>query len=530
MAREQPRRDTITEVPPAHPANGGGEPTFERPGRRFLRPADAAAETLERWSTTTAQQEAEGEVSEAIGAHESRARDAIYRRSLALADVAAAALALLLAVVVLGGDSVTLALLAALPLVVVVGKVIGLYDRDEYLLHKTTLEEAPALFEVSAIYALLLWLGEGLFVEQGSQLLKLGRWQVVGVWVLLFVSMLAARALARNIAGRISVEERCLVLGGAEAAEALSRKLRSRRTLSATVVGRVPLEADDNNGSSDLPTLGGINDLPATIAEHRIHRVIIAPTSASTEQLLDAIRQVKALGVKASVLPRLFEVVGSSVHFDDVDGLMLLGVPRYGLTKSSVLLKRSMDSVGAGLGLVLLSPLLAVIAVAIKLSSRGPVLFHQQRIGRGGKEFAMLKFRTMVMGADEQKQNLLDLNEADGLFKIADDPRLTSVGKLLRRLSLDELPQLWNVLRGEMSLVGPRPLVKEDDQRVEGWQRRRLEITPGMTGIWQVLGSSRVPLHEMVKVDYLYGANWSLWLDMKILLRTVPHVVGRRGL
>ena len=142
----------------------------------------------------------------------------------------------------------------------------------------------------------------------------------------------------------------------------------------------------------------------------------------------------------------------------------------------------------------------------------------------------MLKFRTMFDGAEAEKAALHEVNEADGLFKIADDPRITRVGRFLRRSSLDELPQLFNVLRGEMSLVGPRPLVPDEDERIEGWHRSRLEVTPGMTGLWQIFGSSRIPLHEMVKIDYLYGANWSLWLDVKILLRTVPYALGRRGL
>ena len=151
-------------------------------------------------------------------------------------------------------------------------------------------------------------------------------------------------------------------------------------------------------------------------------------------------------------------------------------------------------------------------------------------MGRGGEPFNLLKFRTMRQGADAQKPSLLALNEAVGLFKIANDPRVTPVGRLLRSLSLDELPQLVNVLRGEMSLVGPRPLVAEEDSQVHGWLRRRLDVTPGMTGAWQVLGSARIPLHEMVKLDYLYRANWSLWLDLKILIRTVPFVLARRGL
>jgi lipopolysaccharide/colanic/teichoic acid biosynthesis glycosyltransferase len=196
-----------------------------------------------------------------------------------------------------------------------------------------------------------------------------------------------------------------------------------------------------------------------------------------------------------------------------------------------VVVKRGFDLLGACIGIVAISPLLAVIALAIKLDGRGPVFFRQLRVGRHGERFYMLKFRTMVPDAEALKDGLRDRNEAqEGLFKIADDPRVTRVGRFLRKSALDELPQLLNILKGEMSLVGPRPLVIEEDQRVQGWHRRRLELTPGMTGHWQILGPARVPLAEMVAIDYLYVANWSLWKDIKILLRTVPHVVGRRGL
>jgi exopolysaccharide biosynthesis polyprenyl glycosylphosphotransferase len=309
----------------------------------------------------------------------------------------------------------------------------------------------------------------------------------------------------------------------------VARKFDSAHGVDAEVIGRVPFETG-LEGSGGPPVLGDIARLDRTIAEYGIERVIIAPTGAEPDQLLGAIQLVKSLGVKVSVLPRLFEVVGSSVRFDDVEGLMLLGVPRFGLTRSSRAVKRGVDLVGVGAGLLLLSPLLVAVAIAVKLTSPGPVLFRQKRIGKDGVEFEMLKFRTMHEGADEQKADLFHLNEAEGLFKIENDPRITRVGRLVRRLSLDELPQFFNVLKGEMSLVGPRPLVVDDDRLVEGWNRRRLTVSPGMTGIWQVLGSARIPLDEMVKIDYLYGANWSLWLDLKILARTVPHVLGRRGM
>ncbi len=157
------------------------------------------------------------------------------------------------------------------------------------------------------------------------------------------------------------------------------------------------------------------------------------------------------------------------------------------------------------------------------------MLFCQRRVGRDGRTFQMVKFRSMALGAEGERDALKDRNESNGLFKLTEDPRVTRVGRFLRSLSLDEAPQLLNVLRGEMSLVGPRPLVLDEDALVEGWHRERLALTPGMTGPWQVLGPQRPPLAEMVKVDYLYAANWSLWSDTKILLRTLSHVLGRRG-
>ncbi len=212
-----------------------------------------------------------------------------------------------------------------------------------------------------------------------------------------------------------------------------------------------------------------------------------------------------------------------------MDGLTLLGVPRFGLSRPAEMAKRCLDLAGAGAVLVVAAPLMLAIALAVRLSGPGPVFFRQTRIGRKGHPFSVLKYRSMHDGADALKDSLRDRNEQDGLFKLDDDPRVTRVGRLLRRTSLDELPQLLCVVRGEMSLVGPRPLVPEEDRQIRGWHRRRLHLTPGMTGPWQVLGSSRIPMQEMVTLDYLYVANWSLWSDVKILLRTVGTVLARRG-
>jgi exopolysaccharide biosynthesis polyprenyl glycosylphosphotransferase len=279
-----------------------------------------------------------------------------------------------------------------------------------------------------------------------------------------------------------------------------------------------------------LDTAGHRREIERAVRERDVHRVILAPRGGESDEMLDVIRLVKALGVKVSVLPRILEVVGASAEYDTLHGLPVLAVRRFGLSRPSWRLKRAIDVAGALVGLAACAPIMAVIALAIRLDSSGPAIFRQERVGRRGRHFQLLKFRTMVDGAEALKDGLRDRNETDGLFKIASDPRITRVGAFLRRTALDELPQLVNVLRGEMSLVGPRPLVVDEDARIKGWHRRRLDLTPGMTGPWQVLGSARVPLSEMATIDYLYVAGWSLWADVKILLRTVGYMAGRGGL
>ena len=277
-----------------------------------------------------------------------------------------------------------------------------------------------------------------------------------------------------------------------------------------------------------LHKLGEIRDLATKMD---VHRAIVSPSDSEAGEMLDLVRTLKAAGIRVSVVPRLLQVIGSSVIFDDLHGVTLMGVRRFDLTRSSAMVKRAFDLIGATLGLIVVAPLMIVIAIAIKLDSKGPVFFRQMRVGRDEHRFGLFKFRTMVPEAEQLKHTLVDRNEAqEGLFKIAEDPRVTRIGNFLRKTALDELPQLFNVLRGEMSLVGPRPLILDEDQRIEGWHRRRLALHPGITGHWQILGPATVSLREMVAMDYLYVANWSLWTDVKILVRTVPHVLCRRGL
>jgi exopolysaccharide biosynthesis polyprenyl glycosylphosphotransferase len=457
-------------------------------------------------------------------------RDAVYRRTLALADALAAVVALLVTRAVVGPGHPAVRTIAAVPLIVAMSKVVGIYDRQELLVRKSTLDEAPALFQLATLYALIIWLLNGVVITNSHD-----RRELLVQWAALFLLLLASHVAARWLSRRMTRPERCLVIGDEGTAERIRRKLTARPAIHATVVAFVPIErvCHRARGEDPIPRATDLSwedaDLQALVSDTLPDRIIVAPQIMDADEVLNLIRAATAAGVRVSVVPRVLEVVGSSVEFDDVEGLPLLCIRNVALSRSSRLIKRALDLSLAVVLMVVLSPLLVLIALAIKLDSTGTVLFRQSRVGRDGDPFEMLKFRTMASGAHELRPELQHLNQADGLFKIANDPRITRAGAVLRRASLDELPQLWNVIRGDMSLVGPRPLVVEEDQRIQGWERRRLQLTPGMTGHWQVLGSARIPLHEMVKIDYLYVTNWSLWNDVKILLRTIPYIAGRRG-
>jgi exopolysaccharide biosynthesis polyprenyl glycosylphosphotransferase len=451
-------------------------------------------------------------------------RDSAFRRALGLADMWAILLAIAATSLFFASGGITWATIAVPPLFVLLCKALGLYDRDEHLIHKTTLDEVPALFGIATLTALLLVFSDGLFFTSG-----MSHGEAAVLWVLLFVLLVCMRSLARWSMTMLLPPERCLLVGDPRRAAVFREKLGLHSPPRAELVGYVPATAGAVAGSDGK--VAAFADLEPLLVEKAIDRVVIAPPAdGGGDELLYIIRELKSKGVKVSVLPEASRMAGSSVEQDYLNGVTLLGVKRFEIGKSSQLIKRAIDLVLSAAALIVLAPVLALVAVAIKLDSRGPVLFRQVRAGRRGEPFEMLKFRSMVDGADELKESLRHLNEAEGIFKIASDPRITPVGRLLRRTHLDEVPQLINVLRGEMSLVGPRPLPIDEDNAIRGWYRDRLEVPPGITGYWQVLGSSRIPLEEMVKLDYLYIANWSIWGDMKLMLRTVPVILNRRGL
>ena len=479
----------------------------ERSWRAFLRLSEEVARPI-----------AEGQLSRR---QTIRHRDAAYRRALGIADIAALTLALAASVLLVPDAGLALSAFAALPIFVLIAKSWGLYDRDEHLLHKTTLAEVPSLFMLSTLATFALWLSDGLVIEGGLE-----RPQAFVIWLALPLLLIALRSLARKLTARRVPGERCLLIGEEATAQYVADKLAVGAAVHAELVAVLPISASVEDSLEDgLPAALG-----PVLEEEEIDRVIIA--AGRRDSLLYTIRELKSHGVKVSVLPDASRVAGSSVELDDLGGITLLGMRRFEISRSSRLIKRSFDIVGAGLGLLVASPLLLIAAIALKLDSRGPVLFRQHRIGRNSQPFELLKLRSMYANADASKGDVEHLNEgAEGLFKISDDPRVTRVGRHLRRFQIDELPQLFNVLRGDMSLVGPRPLIEEEDEQIEGFYRRRLDVPPGITGHWQVLGSSRsIPIKEMVKLDYLYVANWSLWGDLRLLLQTVGFVLGRRSI
>jgi exopolysaccharide biosynthesis polyprenyl glycosylphosphotransferase len=339
-----------------------------------------------------------------------------------------------------------------------------------------------------------------------------------------------ARAIARAaLHKQPDMLQRTVILGSGYVAGHIVEKIRNHPQFGLVPIGMVDDDVH-HRGSPELPVLGGFADLDDILTVHEPERVIIAFSRASHEDLLQCLRTCRDHGVAIDVVPRLFEFLDGVRSLDQLGGLPVLSIGTPRLTRSAQVAKRGLDVVVAGAALVAMTPLLAAVAIAIRLDSRGPILFRQPRAGRERETFELLKFRSMYTNAEERKVELHSDVEDGVMFKMHADPRVTRVGRFLRRYSLDELPQLWNVIRGEMSLVGPRPLILPETAALsEDWHLRRLELRPGLTGPWQIYGRSQSPFQEMVRFDYQYVAGWSLARDIEILLATLPAVMSGRG-
>jgi exopolysaccharide biosynthesis polyprenyl glycosylphosphotransferase len=279
-----------------------------------------------------------------------------------------------------------------------------------------------------------------------------------------------------------------------------------------------------------VPRLGTPDELPQILVQCPVDELIVADSGIQDERLLQIADQALRQGVKVRVAPKATQILAQRARYVPGQALPLfeLRVPIF--DGMDWVVKRAFDLVVSTVLAICGLPLWLLIALAVKLSSPGPVLFRDNRVGVGEREFAMLKFRTMYTDACERQADLETVNEADGaLFKLKNDPRITSVGAFLRRFSLDEMPQIVNVLRGEMSLVGPRPLPIRDYRLLEPWHRKRYLVLPGMTGLWQISGRSDLGFDDLVRLDFYYLENWSVWLDVSIILKTIPAVLRRRG-
>lgn len=349
--------------------------------------------------------------------------------------------------------------------------------------------------------------------------------------LLLSIARLVENVVIQSLRARGVDVIRVIIVGAGEVGRTVMRTIAARPELGYEVIGFV----DDNpeKGENDLgrfKAMGGVHNLPGLISENDVDGVLITLPWMYHRKIMSIVNECNRREVEARIVPDLFQMSLSRVDVDDLGGVPLIGVQEVGFDRRTLLMKRAIDVTGALLGLMLGAPLYALIALAIKLDSPGPVLFRQTRVGTKGRRFEIVKFRSMHMDAEMELDRLQDQNEVDGpIFKMKEDPRRTRVGRFLRRTSLDELPQLWNVLVGDMSLVGPRPPTPEEVEGYQEWHKRRLDGRPGMTGLWQVSGRSLLSFDESALLDIYYIENWTLWLDFKILLRTVPTVLSGEG-
>jgi exopolysaccharide biosynthesis polyprenyl glycosylphosphotransferase len=440
------------------------------------------------------------------------------------ADIAGIVAALAISAVLVGhGDAIPQIFwgLVLLPAWVLLFKVYGLYERDAKRVSHSTVDDLPWLFHSLVIGSLGLWL-----VLRYGPTQKMISSEGLVFFGLALGAIFLARAGARALSRVVIPAERVLFVGGGPMAQLLARKVRLHPEYELDPIGYIDLAESE---LSALPYLGRPEEIDAVCNAHGVERVVILSPEVRPEELVDLIRRLRGLDVRIGILPHVADVLGPSVEIDDVEGITVLGVGSAMLSRSSRLLKRAMDVTIALTLLVLTLPLMVFAALAIKLTSRGPILYGQERIGRGGRRFRMYKLRTMIEHADAKEAELAASSRHPVWLLLDDDPRVTRIGRLLRHTSIDELPQLWNVLRGDMSIVGPRPMPPHVDEHISGWGRRRLDLTPGITGLWQVLGRTHIPFEEMVKLDYLYVTNWSLWQDIRLIIRTLPAVLGRRG-
>ena len=470
--------------------------------------------------------------------HSSRTqrRAGLVRRTLLAADVIGLTVAYIASRLVTGHhplppDAGLLVFAATLPLWIVAAKLFGLYTADELRIDHSTFDETVDVL-------LLVTLGSWLFVVAALLSHRPAEEAIVVFWVVALPAMMIARSSARAFFRRnAGFRQRALIVGADETGQLIARKLRHHPEYGVDPVGFVDADRGESDDAGDLALVGTPAQLRAIVQDQAIDRVVFACERGANGEMLAAIRSLSDLDVYVDVVPTMHAIVGPSGRIHSVEGLPLIGLPPVRLSRSSRLVKRSIDVVGAFVGMVLTAPLFLVVPILIRRESPGPALFRQERLGEHMREFTVLKFRTMRVGTDENAHrdyiratmNAQVAPQSNGLYKLDRRGDVTRIGAFLRRTSLDELPQLVNVLRGEMSLVGPRPCIAYETQFFEPQHFERFLVPAGLTGLWQVTARGHATFGEALDMDVAYARGWSLGLDMTLILRTIRQVLSRKG-
>jgi exopolysaccharide biosynthesis polyprenyl glycosylphosphotransferase len=473
-----------------------------------------------------------------------RRRGWLIRRGLVVADLASLTAAFAVVELAFGptrplADGAASALmevlifLLTLPFWVLAAKVYGLYDRDEERTDHSTVDEFAGVFNVVTFGSWVVFAGSWLTSNVRPEPLKL-----MVFWALAVVLVTVGRGAARSVCRRnLAYLQNTVIVGAGDVGQLIARKVRQHPEYGINLVGFV--DADPKQPREDLgylALLGPLERLPEIVSVLDVERVIISFSREANERVLDVIRLLKDEEVQVDIVPRLFEVFGARVGIHSVEGLPLVGLPPVRIPRSSRALKRAVDVIGALLGLLLVSPVFAYAAIRIKLDSPGPVFFRQTRLGMNRRPFTALKFRTMRVDVDDSshreyiRQTMTSKAAvgSNGLYKLDRSDAITRFGAWLRRTSLDELPQLLNVLRGDMSLVGPRPCLAYETEHFAPHHFERFLVPAGMTGLWQVTARAHSTFGEALDMDVAYARGWSLGLDLRLLFRT-PFEILRAG-
>ena len=415
--------------------------------------------------------------------------------------------------------------LLTIPLWVVIFAAYGLYDRREL---DAPSEEMRRLFHgitVSLVAIVMVTFFAGFAVSRG--------W-IASLALFCALTVAVGRVAVRKLSGRLSANgylcSPALVVGTNEEARTIARSLHRHRRLGYRAVGFVSVGPAPTDTVDGLPVVGGVEDIVLLARQTGVAAVVIAGTAVRADVLLQIDAALQSVDVEIRLTPGLPHVSPSRITIRPLDGLALLSLDRRELGIRQAALKRMFDVVVGTLLFVIGLPVMLIVGALVRLTSRGPALFRQERVGKGGKPFVMYKFRSMVKGAEELHEELVQASGSDTvLFKLREDPRVTPIGRVLRRWALDELPQLWNVVKGDMSLVGPRPALPGETARYSNRLRTRLQVKPGLTGLWQVNGRHELPFADYIRYDLFYVENWSLGLDLYVIGKTVPALLARRG-